>query len=257
MDKKRIHEKRAIELLKQALNEITHLKELHHDNQEVKLWHVKVFDIIDAGLDAYDKVAFLVGGAKSVDVRSLSDSARQKHYLEDLEGHETALKSIIQKYEILGKTVPTSKVPSEAVYSSGTPYDAYKDIKDIIILAANKLIIVDPYVDGTVVTLLENAKPSAAIQVLTRKIQGDFQLAAQKFKQQREMAGQGSLEMRRDKKSFHDRFIVSDDKFFHLGASIKDAGIKVFAINEIEDSRNKSVLGENIRKAWDAAEKVL
>jgi uncharacterized protein (TIGR02391 family) len=61
-----------------------------------------VYDIINAGLDAYDKVNFSFSGAPSVDVRSLSDSARQKHYLEDLEGRETALKSIIQKYEILG-----------------------------------------------------------------------------------------------------------------------------------------------------------
>jgi len=171
-----------------------------------------------------------------------------------------AVNVLIQKTnEAIGKLegVSTPEILKEAIYSSGKPYDAYKDIKDIIILAANKLIIVDPYVDGSVVTLFENAKPGVAIQVLTRKMQGDFQLAAQKLKQQREMAGQGSLETRLDKKSFHDRFIVSDDKFFHLGASIKDAGIQVFAINEIEDSRNKSVLRENIRKAWDAAEKML
>ena len=102
MDKKRIDEGRAIELLKQALSEIPHLKKLHHDNQDVKLWHDRVYDIMKAGLDVYDKVNFSVSGAPSIDIRSLSDNARQKHYLEDLEGRETALKSIIQKYEILG-----------------------------------------------------------------------------------------------------------------------------------------------------------
>lgn len=102
VDKKRIDEGRAIELLKQALSEIPHLKKLHHDNQDVKLWHDRVYDIMKAGLDVYDKVNFSVSGAPSIDIRSLSDNARQKHYLEDLEGRETALKSIIQKYEILG-----------------------------------------------------------------------------------------------------------------------------------------------------------
>jgi uncharacterized protein (TIGR02391 family) len=101
VDKKRIDEGRAIQLIEQALSELPHLKELHHDNEEVKLWHDRVYDIINAGLDVYDKVNFWCSGAPSVDVRSLSDSARQKHYLEDLESHETALKSIIQKYEIL------------------------------------------------------------------------------------------------------------------------------------------------------------
>lgn len=171
-----------------------------------------------------------------------------------------AVNCLIQKTnETIGKleTVPTSEVLREVVYPSDTPYSAYKDIRDIIILATKKLIVVDPYVDGTVITLLENVQPSVEIQVLTREMKGDFQLASQKFKEQREKAGQGILEVRKDSGAFHDRFIVADDNFFHIGASIKDAGTKVSAINEIDDSRNKSVLMEIISKSWDAGEKVL
>ena len=103
MHKKRMDERRAIELLRPALKEIPDLKELHHNDQEVKLWYDKVLDIINAGLDWSDWTKFLLSGeATSVDIRSLSDSALQRHYLERLEGYETALKSIIQKYEILG-----------------------------------------------------------------------------------------------------------------------------------------------------------
>jgi hypothetical protein len=171
-----------------------------------------------------------------------------------------AVNCLIQKTnETIGKLKIMSPQDSlrEAVYSSGTPYDAYKDIKEVISLATKKLIIVDPYVDSTVVTLLENVQPSVEIQVLTRHMQGDFELAVQKFTQQRNKAARGSVEVRQDKGDFHDRFIVADDNFFHLGASIKDAGTKVFAINEIEDSHNRSLLGENIREAWGAAAKVL
>lgn len=171
-----------------------------------------------------------------------------------------AVNLLIQKTnETIGKleTVSTSGVLREAVYASDTPYDAYKDIREIIILAAKRLIIVDPYVDNSIITLLENAQLSVEIQVLTRKMEGDFQLAAQKFKEQREKASQGTLEVRKDKVVFHDRFVIADDNFFQIGASIKDAGKKVCAINEIEDSSNKSVLLENICKAWDAAGKIL
>lgn len=164
-----------------------------------------------------------------------------------------AVNTAIGKLEALS----TSEVLEEAVYPSGTPYDAYKDIKEIISLATKKLIVVDPYVDSSVVTLLENVQPGVEIQVLTRKMQGDFQLAAQKFKEQRERAKEGSLEVRKDKGAFHDRFIVADSKFFHLGASIKDAGEKVCAISEIENSSNKNLLMGSISKSWDAAEKVL
>jgi hypothetical protein len=170
-----------------------------------------------------------------------------------------AVNCLIQKTnETIGKLeiMSTQDALKEAVYSSGTPYDAYKDIKEIISLATKKLIVVDPYVDSTVVTLLENVQPGVEIQVLTRNMQGDFKLAIQKFTQQRRKAAQGNVEVRQDKGGFHDRFIVADANFFHLGASIKDAGTKVCAINEIEDSHNKDVLGENIRKAWDVAVRV-
>jgi hypothetical protein len=256
VDKKRIDEGRAIELLKQALSEIPHLKKLHHDNQEVKLWHDRVYDIINAGLDVYDKVNFSCSGAPSVDVRPLSDSGRQKHYLEDLEGRETALKSIVQKYEILGETVPTSKVPSEAVYPSDTPYSAYKHIKAVITQATKRLVVIDPYVDGSVIELLENVQHNVDIQVLTRNMKGDFKLAGQKFKEQREKAQQGKLEVRKSGK-LHDRFIVADDKFFHLGASIKDAGTKMCAMSELEGSDIKSKLTETTSGYWAEAEIVL
>ena len=388
MVRKQLDEGRAIELLKEALSEIPHLKELRYDNQEFILWFDKVRDIIQAGLDKDDRQRF--PSSRKVTITTSgdlpSDDDFQRYHLIMLELCETALQSIIQKYELLGKEaihpavvepqklsvthgektpkekikqleqflqelekfrqlqtavadirlddpeldklrtklvrkstqirgivcppdgrllfeqrgvvfdafdsaftepvppwwlttqwhysvnlliqktneaigkleeVPTPEILKEAVYSSGTPYDAYKDIKNIIILAANKLIIVDPYVDDSVVTLLENAKPSVAIQVLTRKMQGDFQLVAQKFKQQREKAGHGSLEVRKDKGDFHDRFIVADDRFFHLGASIKDAGTKLCAMSEFEGSDIKSKLTETISGYWAEAEIVL
>ena len=259
VDKKRIDEGRAIELLKQALSEMPHLKELRYDDQEFILWFDKVRDIIQAGLDENDRQTFPSSRKVTITTSGAlpSDDDFQRYYLIMLNHCETALRSIIQKHEILGETVPTSKVPSEAVYQSDTPYNAYKDIKEIIILATKKLTIVDMWVDSSVVSLLENVHHGVEVQVLTRHMQGDFKLAVQKFKEQREKARQGSLEVRQDKGDFHDRFIVADDNFFHLGASIKDAGTKVFAINEIEDPHNKSVLMENILKAWDAAEKVL
>lgn len=171
-----------------------------------------------------------------------------------------AVNLLIQKInETIGKlrTVSTSEVLREAVYPSDTPYSAYKDIRDIISLAVKRLIIIDPYVDANVITLLENVQPGVEIQVLTRNMQGDFQLAAQKFKEQWEKAGQGKIEVRKDRGAFHDRFIVADNNFFHIGASIKDAGAKVFAINELEDPRTKSMLTEIICKSWDTAERVL
>ncbi len=92
---------KAIELLKKALAEIAHLRELHYDNQEFKLWHDKVRDILKASLESDDLGRFSVGSWK---IRGIfSDDVYQREYLEEhLPRYETALKSIIQKYEILG-----------------------------------------------------------------------------------------------------------------------------------------------------------
>ena len=88
---------KAIELLKQALTEIPQLRELHYDNQKFELWHDKVLDIIKAALDADDEQKFLW----ACTIRTLQFHP-QEEYLEDLQAYETALKSIIQKYKILG-----------------------------------------------------------------------------------------------------------------------------------------------------------
>jgi len=102
---------KAIELLKEALTEISHLKELHHDNREFRSWDDKVLDIIKAGLDANDVERFLSRRTMHVVSNQTPDDVYQKYYLEDLENCEAGLKSIIQKYEILGfETKPSAMV---------------------------------------------------------------------------------------------------------------------------------------------------
>lgn len=94
---------KAIELLREALNEIPRLRELHHerDEQEFELWRDKVQNIIKAALDPDDLKRF--SSRRPVHVRGwFSDDVYQKDYLDKLTDYETALKSIIQKYEILG-----------------------------------------------------------------------------------------------------------------------------------------------------------
>jgi predicted nucleotide-binding protein len=104
MDKKRIDEKRAIELLKQALREIPHLKGLRYDNQEFILWFDKVQDIIQAGLDENDRQRFPSSRKATITTSGdlPSDADFQRLHLSRLDDYETALQSIVQKYEMVG-----------------------------------------------------------------------------------------------------------------------------------------------------------
>ena len=93
---------KAIELLKQELTKIPQLRQLHYDDQQYKLWRDKVETIIQASLESEDAKRFS-SSIGSVKMRGFfSDGVYQQEYLEKLDKYETSLKSIIQKYEILG-----------------------------------------------------------------------------------------------------------------------------------------------------------
>ena len=138
--------------------------------------------------------------------------------------------------------------PKEALYEEAKEYDAYKDIRAIVKEAKEELIVIDPYVDSSLLGLFENAASSVSICVLTWNMKGDFQLAAEKFKSQR-----GAVEIRVRQGEFHDRFIIADSKCFHLGASIKNAGKRVFMISRIEDALNIQALRQVFNKSWNDA----
>jgi len=156
----------------------------------------------------------------------------------------------------LEKLQKSERLPLEAVFPNGRQYDAYDAIKDRIITATKKLIIVDSWVDSDLFTLLENVQSDVQIQILTTNMARDFKLAGRKFKKQHEQAKKGTLAVRSSSK-FHDRFLIVDDKTFHLGASIKDAGNKLFVMAEIKGLDMKRKVSETISSYWDEGETVL
>jgi len=114
---------KAIELLKQALTDIPRLRIMHYNNQEFKLWCARVETIIAEGLDAddYDRLDFVQSKYLLDDIVDLSIE-QSEDYLKKLKDYETVLKSIIQKYEILGiETKPKAieKTPPKAFIAHG------------------------------------------------------------------------------------------------------------------------------------------
>ena len=248
---------RALNRLERLLDEVPRLKRLPCYNQEFDAWDQRVRETLTETFGKksneyvrYDGILLLKH------VKTAED--KQQAYVDHVTQREAALKSILQRHTTLSEATPSSPKgpPQEAVYPSGKPYDAYKDIKDILTAAAEKLIIVDPYVDDTLFTMLENVQPKVQIQIMTRKMAGDFQLVGHKFKEQRKEAQQGTLEVRKSGE-LHDRFIVVDNKIFHIGASIKDAGAKMCAMSEFEEAESKTALRQTICRYWNEAETVL
>ena len=139
----------------------------------------------------------------------------------------------------------------ELFFPDGSHHDDYVEIRGIMRGASTSIDIIDPYVDGSTLTLLTACViPGMVFRVLTSKCPADFALETGKWRKQQT---QNTLVVRTTK-VFHDRFIVLDGvNCWHVGASIKDAGNKVFMINRIEDIDNRDALLQHINNSWGNA----
>ena len=118
----------------------------------------------------------------------------------------------------------------QRIFFDGQIYDAYSLIVDIIKRANNKILIIDNYIDDSVLKMLAKKKNNVEIVILTSDKSNIENLDIKKFNKEYPV-----LKVTKTSK-FHDRFIVIDNKeMYHLGASIKDLGKKCFGINKIED----------------------
>ena len=118
----------------------------------------------------------------------------------------------------------------QKIFFDGQIYDAYNLIVKIIKKANNKILIIDNYVDDSILDILTKKKQDVEVVVLTSENSNITKLDIQKFNKEYPI-----LKIAKTNK-FHDRFIVVDNKeLYHCGASIKDLGKKCFGINKIED----------------------
>ena len=118
----------------------------------------------------------------------------------------------------------------QKIFFDGQIWDSYSLIIDIIKKANKKILIIDNYIDDSILKMLVKKKIHTEVVILTSEKSNIDTLDIKKFNKEYPL-----LKVAKTNK-FHDRFIVIDNKeMYHLGASIKDLGKKCFGINKIED----------------------
>ena len=118
----------------------------------------------------------------------------------------------------------------QKIFFEGQIYDAYILIIDIIKKANKKILIIDNYIDDSVLKMITKKNKNVEVIILTSDKSNIEKIDIQKFNKEYPV-----LKVAKTNK-FHDRFIVIDNKeMYHLGASIKDLGKKCFGINRIKD----------------------
>ena len=153
--------------------------------------------------------------------------------LETIEYHQLEMQQHQQETdkridEVFRRLDEGNAKPKQGVFYNGQVYDAYTFVSDLIKSAKRRIILIDNYVDDTILTLLDKRDNNVSAIIYTQQISRQFQLDID-----RHNAQYAPIDVETFRLS-HDRFLCIDDDVYHIGASIKDLGKKWFGFSKME-----------------------
>lgn len=153
--------------------------------------------------------------------------------LETIEYHQLEMQQHQQETdkridEVFRRLDEGNAKPKQGVFYNGQIYDAYTFVSGLIKSAKKRIVLIDNYVDETVLTLLDKRDNNVSAIIYTQQISRQFQLDID-----RHNAQYAPIDVETFRLS-HDRFLCIDDDVYHIGASIKDLGKKWFGFSKME-----------------------
>jgi len=142
---------------------------------------------------------------------------------------ENHVDELSKKMDIISLQIESNKLPNQGVFFNGQVFDAYNFVSDLVRNAKSSILLIDNYVDDTVLTLLSKRKKNVKANIYTATISQQLRLDLQKHNQQYPAIGIHLF------KQSHDRFLIIDEKeLYHIGASLKDLGKKWFGFSRMD-----------------------
>ena len=153
--------------------------------------------------------------------------------LETIEYHQLEMQQHIQESdkrieEVFRRLDEGNTKPKQGVFYNGQIYDAYTFVADLVKSAKKRIILIDNYVDETVLTLLDKREAGVSAVIYTQQISRQFQLDIDRHNAQYAPINVETFRLS------HDRFLCIDDDVYHIGASIKDLAKKWFGFSKME-----------------------
>jgi hypothetical protein len=147
-----------------------------------------------------------------------------------IENHVENLSNEVSKVSLQLKT---RELPSHGIFFNGQVYDAYALVAELIKKAGEEIILIDNYIDDSVLTLLSKRKGNVSAIIYTKNISKALKLDLEKHNAQ-----YPAIEVKPFNQS-HDRFLILDRKeLYHIGASLKNLGKKWFAFSRMDSMVN-------------------
>ena len=148
-----------------------------------------------------------------------------------------------EKFEQVFRYISEHEEVSQKIFFEGQIYDAFSLLTELVSKAEKEIILIDNYVDVGTLNILAKKQENVKVQIYTVKRTKLSLTDINNFNQQYPILGVDYTE------EFHDRFLIIDGTLaYHVGASLKDAGKKCFAINRIEDKANILNILKRIKK---------
>ena len=203
-------------------------------------------DIEYYNLDMILSVGYRVKSAQGIKFRQWSNTVLKQYLMKGyaLNQRVSALEHTVNSQNAnitdLQKKVDffirTSLPPVEGVFYDGQIFDAYSLILKLIKQAKQTIVLIDNYIDETVLLMLSKRAQGVAATIFTKQITPDVQLSINRFNAQYPPITVNLCH------NAHDRFLIIDDIVYLFGASIKDAGKKLFAFIKMHETSATDIL---------------
>lgn len=141
-----------------------------------------------------------------------------------LSEHDRHLLMLDEKVDFF---VRTSLPPKEGILFQGQIFDAHVIISKLVESANTRIVLIDNYVDATVLTQLDKRKPGVKATIYTQEIKP---VLRQDLRRHNQQYPEITIRVYH---GAHDRFLIIDETVYHIGASLKDLGKKLFAFSEM------------------------
>ena len=194
----------------------------------------KIYQVDYYSLDVIISVGYRVKSKQGTRFRQWANNVLKDYLLKGYSiNHrlQTLEQTVAEHSQKIDFFVRKALPPMEGVFYDGQIFDAYKFATDLIKSANHSLVLIDNYVDETTLLMLSKRKERVSATIYTQRISSQLQLDLEKHNAQ-----YSAIDVKMYKRS-HDRFLLIDgQEVYHIDASLKDLGKKMFAFSRLNES---------------------
>jgi hypothetical protein len=212
--------------LKEELQEFSVVAKFATTAADRKIYQVEYYN-----LDMVLSVGYRVKSQRGIQFRIWSNQVLKEYILKGYAIHqrfERIEHRVTETEKKIDFFVKTALPPKEGIFYDGQIFDAYTFTADLIKSAKMSIILIDNYVDDSVLLLLSKREKGVDATIYTATVLPQLQLDLQKHNAQ-----YPKINIKLFNRS-HDRFLFIDDDVYHIGASLKDLGRKWFAFSKMK-----------------------